>query len=79
MGGTHVLKNHLVAFLGELVGTFLFLFIAFAGTQTAFAGQTKLSTDPVLEPSQLLDIPLKSSPRPKARISAENTTTFKDP
>lgn len=58
MGGTHVLKNHLVAFLGELIGTFLFLFIAFAGTQTAFAGQTKLSTDPVLEPSQLLYISL---------------------
>jgi aquaporin related protein len=29
------IKNHLVAFLGEFVGTFLFLFFAFGGTQTA--------------------------------------------
>lgn len=29
------IKNHCVAFLGEFVGTFLFLFFAFAGTQTA--------------------------------------------
>lgn len=35
-----IMKNHLVAFLGELVGTFLFLFISFAGTQTAFRGSS---------------------------------------
>ncbi|KAF7918491.1 uncharacterized protein EAE98_009734 [Botrytis deweyae] len=29
------LKNHFVAFLGEFVGTFLFLFFAYGGTQTA--------------------------------------------
>lgn len=29
------IKNHLVAFLGEFVGTFLFLFFAFAATQVA--------------------------------------------
>ncbi|KAF5878958.1 putative mip family channel protein [Botrytis fragariae] len=29
------LKNHFIAFLGEFVGTFLFLFFAYGGTQTA--------------------------------------------
>lgn len=29
------IRNELVAFLGEFVGTFLFLFFAFAGTQVA--------------------------------------------
>jgi aquaporin rerated protein, other eukaryote len=29
------IHNHVVAMLGEFVGTFLFLFFAFAGTQTA--------------------------------------------
>lgn len=28
-------RNHFVAFLGEFIGTFLFLFFAFAGTQVA--------------------------------------------
>jgi aquaporin rerated protein, other eukaryote len=28
-------RNHIVAVLGEFVGTFLFLFMAFAGTQIA--------------------------------------------
>lgn len=31
----YTIKNHVVASLGEFVGTFLFLFFAFAGTQTA--------------------------------------------
>lgn len=53
MAGPRVLKNHLVAFLGELFGTFLFLFIAFAGMQTAYAGQTKLSTDTGVKLTQL--------------------------
>jgi aquaporin related protein len=35
MGALKTLKNHFVAWLGEFVGTFLFLFFAFAGTQTA--------------------------------------------
>ncbi|ATZ45287.1 Bcaqp2 [Botrytis cinerea B05.10] len=29
------IKNHFIAFLGEFVGTFLFLFFAYGGTQTA--------------------------------------------
>ena len=29
------MRNHITAFLGEFVGTFLFLFFAFAGTQVA--------------------------------------------
>lgn len=29
------LRNHFIAFLGEFVGTFLFLFFAFAATQVA--------------------------------------------
>jgi len=52
------LKNHLVATIGEFVGTFLFLFIAFAGTQTAFDGSPKLSTDAGPELTQLLYIAL---------------------
>lgn len=51
-------KNHLIAFIAELVGTFLFLFIAFAGTQTAFGGQPKLSSDVGPELTQLLYISL---------------------
>ncbi|KAI9745027.1 MAG: hypothetical protein M1818_001305 [Claussenomyces sp. TS43310] len=35
MARMHALKNHMVAFLGEFVGTFMFLFISFAGAQTA--------------------------------------------
>lgn len=35
MGALNSIKNHFVAWLGEFVGTFLFLFLAFAGTQTA--------------------------------------------
>ncbi|CZS88153.1 hypothetical protein WAI453_000567 [Rhynchosporium graminicola] len=31
-------KNHIVAFMGEFVGTFMFLFFAFAGTQVANIG-----------------------------------------
>ena len=46
------------SFLGELIGTFLFLFVAFGGTQTAYAGQTKLSTDTGIELMQLLDVAL---------------------
>jgi aquaporin related protein len=35
MARGHPIKNHFVAALGEFVGTFLFLFFAFGGTQTA--------------------------------------------
>ena len=35
ISGKRRIKNHFVAALGEFVGTFLFLFLAFAGTQTA--------------------------------------------
>jgi len=35
MGFLHTAKNHIVASLGEFVGTFLFLFMAFGGAQTA--------------------------------------------
>ncbi|KAK3695693.1 aquaporin-like protein [Podospora appendiculata] len=31
----HTMRTHIVAFLGEFVGTFMFLFFAFAGTQVA--------------------------------------------
>lgn len=31
-------KNHFVAFIGEFVGTTMFLFLAFAGTQVANIG-----------------------------------------
>lgn len=54
----HVYKNHLVAVIGEFMGTFLFLFIAFAGTQTALGGQPKLSTEIGPELTQLLYISL---------------------
>jgi len=37
-------KNHVVAVIAEFVGTFMFLFIAFAGTQIAFGGSSKLQT-----------------------------------
>jgi aquaporin related protein len=42
-------KNHLVASLGEFIGTFLFLFFAFGGTQIAnLATQNSASTRPNL-------------------------------
>lgn len=51
-------KNHFVAFIGEFTGTFLFLFFAFAGTQTA--NQASSQTDGVTGPDliQLLYISL---------------------
>lgn len=33
--GTSSVRNHIIAFIGEFVGTFMFLFTAFAGTQVA--------------------------------------------
>ncbi|TID17101.1 aquaporin-like protein [Venturia nashicola] len=51
------IRNEVVAFLGELVGTFLFLFFAFAGTQCAnFVGARDI--DPVPTVGALLYIAL---------------------
>lgn len=52
------INNHVVAFLGEFCGTFLFLFIAFSGTQIAFANEPVLSTSPGTLMIQLLYIAL---------------------
>ncbi|KAL6708843.1 hypothetical protein ACN47E_002250 [Coniothyrium glycines] len=38
-------KNHFVAFVGEFVGTTMFLFFAFSGTQVANIGSSAPSTD----------------------------------
>lgn len=56
-------RNHFVAMVGEFIGTFLFLFFAFAGTQVANTPQTTTgsqSTDLPQgpDPSQLLYISL---------------------
>ncbi|KAF2666067.1 aquaporin-like protein, partial [Microthyrium microscopicum] len=52
------LKNHLVATLGEFVGTTMFLFFAFAGTQAAsiLSAQVQLSTDSTDAATALLGI-----------------------
>lgn len=51
-------RNHFVAFLGEFVGTFLFLFFAFSGTQVAnFVSATdSVSNAPI--PANLLYVAL---------------------
>lgn len=51
-------NNHLVVFLGEFLGTFLFLFMSFAGAQVAHAGSSSLSTDPGSQVIQLFYISL---------------------
>ncbi|KAF7506325.1 hypothetical protein GJ744_011898 [Endocarpon pusillum] len=56
-------RNHFIAMVGEFIGTFLFLFIAFAGTQVANTPQTTTgsqSTDLPQgpDPSQLMYISL---------------------
>lgn len=58
MAAVKAIKNHFVAFLGEFVGTFLFLFFAFGGTQTANypSSQTKGVSGP--DVAQLLYISL---------------------
>lgn len=45
------LRDHFVAFIGEFVGTFLFLFFAFAATQTG-----SQVTTTVADPAKLLYI-----------------------
>lgn len=53
------LKNHFVAFLGEFVGTFLFLFFAYGGTQTANQpSQASTSITANIDLNQLLYISL---------------------
>ncbi len=53
-------RGHVVAFLGELVGTFSFLFLAFSGAQTAAVssnpntGSTVITATPQVTTSQLL-------------------------
>lgn len=37
-------RNHSIAFIGEFVGTFLFLFFAFAGTQVANTAASNITT-----------------------------------
>lgn len=50
-------RNNLVAFLAEFVGTFMFLFLAFAGTQVANNISTLPAPD-VYDPSILILISL---------------------
>ncbi len=55
------IRNHLVAMLCEFIGTFLFLFFAYSGTQvaTAQSQNADLTAAPLgLNPSQLLYISL---------------------
>lgn len=53
-------KGHIVAIIGEFVGTFFFLFLAFTGAQTANVssnpntGGTVITEAPQKTPSQLL-------------------------
>ena len=61
-------KNHFVATIGEFVGTTMFLFLAFAGTQVANSGthestdrSTTSSSSPALSPTVLLYISLSFS------------------
>ncbi|PQE09012.1 hypothetical protein CJF32_00002603 [Rutstroemia sp. NJR-2017a WRK4] len=56
---TGSLKNHFVAALGEFVGTFLFLFFAYGGTQTANQPiQRSIATSATPDLNQLLYISL---------------------
>jgi len=57
-------RGHLVAVIGEFIGTLSFIFFAFAGTQTANVasntntGTTVITTAPQKNPAQLLYISL---------------------
>ena len=58
-GGTA--RNHTIAFFGEFIGTFLFLFFAFTGTQVANSqtqGSASTSLAQGSNPAQLLYISL---------------------
>ena len=55
------IRNHIIAFWGEFIGTFLFLFFAFAGTQVANSqtqGGASSSIAQGSNPAQLLYISL---------------------
>jgi aquaporin related protein len=52
------MKNHFVASLGEFVGTFLFLFLAFAGTQLANTAESARTDTTVPDLQQLMYIAL---------------------
>ena len=52
------LRRHVVAFLGEFVGTFMFLFFAFAGTQIANSQPNAVNTATGSTASTLLYISL---------------------
>lgn len=52
------IKNHFVAALGEFVGTFLFLFFAFGGTQTANQSTSTSTADTGPNLQQLMYISL---------------------
>ncbi|KAI9833351.1 MAG: hypothetical protein M1819_003746 [Sarea resinae] len=47
-------RNHLIAMMGEFVGTFLFLFFAFSGTQVAFNGEPNSSNNSSKVPNPLI-------------------------
>jgi aquaporin related protein len=51
-------RNHLVAFLAELAGTFLFLFFAFSIAQVALTTTASKGSDPLPNTSELLYIAL---------------------
>lgn len=57
-------RGHVVAIIGEFIGTLSFIFFAFAGTQTANVasntntGATVITTTPQKNPAQLLYISL---------------------
>lgn len=51
-------RNHFIAMLGEFVGTFLFLFFAFAGTQVANTKEPDASIAAAPDPASLLYIAL---------------------
>ncbi len=50
----HTMRNHVVAMIGEFTGTFLFLFMAFAGTQIANTPAPKAGAYP--DPGALIFI-----------------------
>lgn len=60
----HSVRGHIVAMLGEFIGTLSFIFFAFAGTQTANissntnTGTTVITTTAQKTPQQLLYISL---------------------
>lgn len=51
-------RNHFIAMLGEFVGTFLFLFFAFAGTQVANTKEPDAPIASAPDPASLLYIAL---------------------